>query len=69
MSKRGGDNTNEPPKKAPDLDLTHMPQYIKQAPWYLEQKDQEVLTHQRARNDGVKASINDTWYRRGVQTQ
>lgn len=68
MSKRGGD-TNEPPKKAPDLDLTHMPQYIKQAPWYLEQKDQEVLTHQRARNDGVKASINDTWYRRGVQTQ
>ena len=69
MSKRGGENTNEPPKKAPDLDLTHMPQYIKQAPWYLEQKDQEVLTHQRARNDGVKASINDTWYRRGVQTQ
>jgi hypothetical protein len=22
-----------------ELDLTHMPQYIKQAPWYMEQKD------------------------------
>lgn len=52
----------------PDLDLTHMPQYIKQAPWYIEQKDQEVLNHQRARNEVPKTSINDTWFRRGLKT-
>ena len=52
--------------KKPDVDLTHMPQYIKQAPWYVDQKDQPVLTHQRARGDGTKVAI-DTWYKRGAK--
>eukprot|EP00347_Sterkiella_histriomuscorum_P008276 403345699 len=56
---------NKPDQKG--VDLTHMPQYIKQAPWYVDQKDKEVLTHQRARNDLKKPSI-DTWYRKGVKT-
>lgn len=53
------------PTKKPEVDLTHMPQYIKQAPWYVEQKDQPVLNHQRARTDGAKVTIHDTWLRRG----
>ena len=44
-----------------------MPQYIKQAPWYIDQKDQPVLNHQRARNEGEKITIHDTWFRRGVK--
>ena len=56
----------KPPEK--NVDLTHMPQYIKQAPWYVEQKDQPVLTHQRARNDGQKKNSMDTWYRKGTRT-
>lgn len=54
--------------KKPEVDLTHMPQYIKQAPWYLNQQDQPVLNHQRARNEGTKVTIHDTWFKRGVRT-
>ena len=32
-------------EKKDNVDLTHMPKYIKQAPWYVEQKDQPVLNH------------------------
>jgi hypothetical protein len=38
-------SANKPPPAKPEVDLTHMPQYIKQAPWYIDQKDQEVLNH------------------------
>lgn len=50
-----------------NVDLTHMPQYIKQAPWYIDTKDAPVLTHQRARNDNSKPSM-ETWYKRGVNS-
>ncbi len=38
-------------KKQPEVDLTHMPQYIKKAPWYVtnetQQGEAEALQHQR----------------------
>lgn len=34
--------------KTGEVDLTHMPQFIKQAPWYLDQTDDApALAHQR----------------------
>ena len=45
---------NLPPPAKPEVDLTHMPQYIKQAPWYLTNEQtakEEALTHQRMRSN------------------
>jgi hypothetical protein len=37
----------------PEVDLTHMPQYIKKAPWYVtnETAEAEALQHQRRTSD------------------
>ena len=47
-----------------------MPQYIKQAPWYVSQgKDLPVLTHQRARTDpSAKPPPLEHFIRRGTDT-
>ena len=64
-----------------EVDLTHMPQYIKKAPWYVTNKDQapdEALQHQRrsATNftsiyESTKRGVSNsqvTKYRKGACT-
>lgn len=43
----------------------HIPQYIKDAPWYLTY-DGPTLTHQRVQEDKVKRFDNEAWYKKGV---
>ena len=51
-------------KKQDEVDLTHMPQYIKKAPWYVNNKEQdEALKHQRRTADQSGASIYESTLR------
>ena len=48
------------------VDLQHMPQFIKDAPWYLNQDTgSETLQHQRQKQPDKKQSIY-TYHQRGL---
>ena len=53
-------------KKNKEVDLQHMPQFIKDTPWYLNQDSGEALHHQRQKQTGKKQSIY-TYHHRGLQ--
>lgn len=42
----------------------NMPQYIKNVPWYVDNKSAQSLNHQKFLGDPKKADINE-WYERG----
>jgi len=63
--------TNTKTKKK-DYDLEHMPNFIKDAPWYMNnnqddsQKGEKAeLFHQRIEQDAKKKQGIDSWYKRG----
>lgn len=59
-------------KEKKDIDLEHMPKFIKEAPWYLSkdgkgQKEETILFHQRIGED--KKEKIDNWYQKGYRKQ
>jgi pre-mRNA-processing factor SLU7 len=55
-----------------EIDLEHMPKFIKEAPWYLSkdgvnQKEETILFHQRIEHD--KRQNIDNWYQKGYRKQ